>query len=310
MPTAIIIGFEYSVNKLSYVQSSLSTSTPDSHGKVVSPTTLPGAFIDIYQAHRWCLSFNCATYIFTDVTADVTSKYSFVLKKSIANNIVDPDIVSFYDMVDTTLVNTSAELLLELDALLLNVPDNRLIIYYTGHGNKDALVLPSHELLSFITFRDRILSKLAPTTEIFWILDCCNPTGLHLPFLLERNNFVLSSAKISCVMQPILLIISSNSEEKSVTSDTGSLFSRGLFQLLHTLNSANTTISARNRNMRRLLGNLSSAIRKMHTGYTQTLSIYSSYITDPVLWLWIGANETTNTTDVVADMSLSTIIIR
>lgn len=310
MPTAIIIGFEYSVNKLSYVQSSLSTSSFASHGnhgKLASPTTLPGAFIDIYQAHRWCLSFNCAAYILTDVTGDVSSKYSFVLKKSIANNIVDPDIVSFYDMVDTTLVNTSAELLLGLDAILLNMSDNRLIIYYTGHGNKDALVMPSHELLSFITFRDRILSKIPTTTEVFWILDCCNPTGLHLPFLLDHNNFVLSSAKISCVLQPILLIISSNSEEKSVTSDMGSLFSRELFRLLHTLNSGNTTFSGRNRNMRRLLGNLSSAIRKMHTGYTQTLSIYSSYIIDPVLWLWIGS---TDTNDVVADMSLSTIIIR
>ena len=302
MPTAIIIGFEYTSNKLSYRQSNLKSTII-----LQQPTILPGAFIDIYQAYRWCMSFNCTTHIFTDVTKDATSKYSYVIKKSIFSNIVDIDIITFYDMINTTLINTSSELLTGLDAVLLNIPDNRLIVYYTGHGNTDALVMPNRELLDFITFRDKILSKVTTNTEIFWILDCCNPTGLHLPFLLERNNFVLSSAKISCVAQPILLIISSNSQEKSVTTDTGSLFSRYLFQLLHTLNNTNATISARNRNMRRLLGNLTGAIRKMHTGYTQTLSIYSSYIIDPVLWLWIGASDPV---DVVVDMSLSTIIIR
>lgn len=279
MPTAIIIGFEYATN------------------------TLPGALIDIYQAHRWCCSFGCTAYVFTDIHENVNNN---IIKKNIGAGIVDPDIISFYDMIDKTLVTTSDELLTEISGKIKQLDDDRLIIYYSGHGIKDSLVLPDRKLLSFVTLRDAILKQLSSTTEIFWVLDCCNPTGLCLPFMLEGNNFVLSPTRISCVIQPILLIISANAQEKSVSSDTGSLFTRYLFRILHGLNNG-PTIASRNRNLRRLLGNLASSIRRMHTGYTQTVSIYSSYIMDPILWLWIGSEDNE---EVVSDMSLSTLVIR
>jgi hypothetical protein len=63
----------------------------------------------------------------------------------------------------------------------------------------------------------------------------------------------------------------------------------------------------KNRNIRRLIGNLGSSIRKMHTGYAQTVSVYSSYITDPILWLWIGTQKSY---DVVHDITLSILMIR
>jgi hypothetical protein len=279
MPTAIIIGFEYSTN------------------------VLPGALVDIYQAHRWCCSFDCATYVFSDIRSNVDNT---VIKKNIDAGVVGSDIMSFYDLIDKTLVTTSDELLTGIFNKFRQLDDDRLIIYYSGHGNKDALILPNHELLSFIALRDTVLKQLSSTVEIFWILDCCNPTGLHLPFILEGNNFVLSPSRISCVMQPILLIISSNAKEKSVSSDMGSLFTRHLFHILHNL-SDGPTIASRNRNLRRLVGNLTSNIRRMHTGYAQTVSIYSSYVIDPILWLWIGSK---NNEDVVSDMSLSTLVIR
>lgn len=279
MPTAIIIGFEYATN------------------------ILPGALIDIYQAHKWCCSFGCSTYVFSDIRNGIDDR---IIKKNVDQGIVDSDIMSFYDLVDKTPVTTSNELLTGISDKLEQMTDERLIIYYSGHGTKDALVLPNRELLPFIAFRDTILRQVSATTEIFWILDCCNPTGLHLPFVLNNNKFVLSSARVSCVLQPILLIISSNSQEKSVTSDTGSLFTRYLFRILHNLN-IGSSIASRNRNLRRLLGNLSSSIRRIHTGYTQTVSLYSSYIIDPVLWLWIGNDDTV---DIVTDISLSTLVIR
>lgn len=63
----------------------------------------------------------------------------------------------------------------------------------------------------------------------------------------------------------------------------------------------------KNRNLRRLVGNLASSIRKMHTGYSQTVSVYNSYVMDPILWLWIGSSKDY---DIAMDMSLSIFVIR
>ena len=295
MPTAILIGFEYVFNSLT------------------------GAIIDLYHAHKWCKSFNCDTYILTDIEF---IKNSNNLQIAIDRKIVDKDILTFHNRVITKqkikpYVQNGYNLLVEIiDILKRGVQDNKLIIYYSGHGVKDSMVMPDKTLLQFIDFRDNILNIVGPYVEIFWILDCCNPNGLHLPYKLEENSFVLSPSKVECVSQPILLITSSEASEKSIATKSGSVFSRHLFRLLTSLSSNDAPIVKRrsvtipahkNRNLRRLISNLSSSIRKMHTGYAQTVSIYSSYVTDPVLWMWIGSKKDY---DIVTDITLSTLIIR
>lgn len=269
MPTAILIAFEY----------------------LFKP--LPGALIDLYNAYKWCKSFNCTIHIITDIeSTDNHDNYQQAFDK----RIVDADLVTFYNNLNNIkIVKTERDFL----NAFLNVTDDKLIIYYSGHGVKDYMVMPDKSNVQFIKFRNTLLSKLPSYTEIFWILDCCNPNGLHLPFKLEDNSFKLSSNQVECVSQPILLIISSNSEEKSVATKYGSIFSRHLFRILSSMKT--------NRNLKRLISNISSNLRKMHTGYSQTISIYSSYVIDPILWLWIGSNKSY---DIVADMSLSTLIIR
>lgn len=290
MPTAILIGFEYTFN------------------------SLEGAIIDLYQAHKWCQSFGCQINILTDIQS---IKDPGNLRSVIDKNLAGKDLLTFYHRVNPGIVNDKKGLLDDIIKILtLGIPDNKLIIYYSGHGVKDSMVMPDRTLLPFIDFRDNILSYLNPYVEIFWILDCCNPNGMNLPYKLDGNRFVLSPTKIQFVTQPILLITSAETNEKSVATKSGSIFSRYLFNLLSEMNRPVEPIiqkrniiipTGRNRNLRRLIGNLGSSIRKMHTGYAQTVSIYSSYITDPVLWMWIGSS--TNS-DIVTDMSLSSLIIR
>jgi hypothetical protein len=96
----------------------------------------------------------------------------------------------------------------------------------------------------------------------------------------------------------------------------GSVFSRHLFRILTLLNNEDqpsitddTVVipTHKNRNLRRFIGNIASSIRKMHTGYVQTVSIYSSYVIDPVLWMWIGSKKNY---DIVTDITLSILIVR
>lgn len=289
MPTAILIGFEYTFNSLT------------------------GAIIDLYHGCKWCESFDCNVHILTDIKL---IKDQDNLRNAVERKIADSDLLEFYDnILNKTLVNNRHDLLTNIIQILSRgIPDNKLVIYYSGHGVKDSMVMPDRTLLPFIDFRHNILNILNISVEIFWILDCCNPNGLHLPYKLERNSFTLSSSKIECASQPILLITSSETNEKSIATKLGSIFSRHLFRLLTILNNTDqppkkTIIipTHKNRNLRRLIGNLGSSIRKMHTGYEQTVSIYSSYVIDPILWMWIGSNKNS---DIVSDFSLSTLIIR
>jgi len=269
MPTAVIIGFEYKVNKLT------------------------GAIVDIYRAYNWCESFGCNIYVLTDII-------------NIKTTVVKHEVKDARGLLD----NISKILDKE-------IKDNKLILYYSGHGKKESMVMPDQSLLSFVKFRDEIINILSETVEIFWILDCCNPNGLYLPYKLEKEHFILSSLKIKCVKQPIMLITSAEPHEKSIATKNGSIFSENLFRILSELNNDDDIPITRNnkvvipitknRNLTRLINNLTSSMRKLKTGYTQTVSVYSSYITDPVLWMWIGSSKKY---DIVTDITLSTLIIR
>lgn len=289
MPTAILIGFEYEFN------------------------TLPGAIIDLYHAYKWCHSFNCDIHVLTDIQQ---IKDQEILNSSVNRKISSPDILTFYDNLSSKrIISNINDILTSLESLL-DIQDNKLIIYYTGHGMKDSMVMPDKSLLSFIKFRDTVLQYLNKYVEIFWILDCCNPNGLNLPYKLTDNTFMLSPNKVDFITQPILLITSADANEKSVSTKLGSLFSRNLFKTLTNLNIVEAFPIIRdkiripthnNRNLKRIIGNLASTIRKSHTGYSQTVSIYASYVMDPILWMWIGSCKSY---DVVGDMTGSLIVVR
>ena len=301
MPTALLIGFEYKIN------------------------TLTGAVVDLYHSSTWCRSFGCDVNILTDID-EIRDKESIM--QAVSQGIADDGIFKFCDSITDRCggksegkIRGSETLLTSVEDILgRGVPDNKLIIYYSGHGAKDSMVMPDRTLLPFIDFRNSILGVLDPYVEIFCILDCCNPGGLHLPYKLNNNAFVLSPTKIECITQPMILITSSEVSEKSIATKMGSVFSLHLFRILTKLGSkwdfdwedirtsGKIVIpTCKNRNLRRLIGTLSSTIRSMHTGYSQTVSMYSSYVIDPILWMWVGQK---NQYDLVPDITLSTLIIR
>ena len=282
MPTAILIGFEYSHNRLS------------------------GTIIDLYYAYKWCKSWDCDVYVLTDMEHVMHPE---ILQMAINMGIVDEDIISFYDSISSrrVIVHNISDILQSISKILCSgsVLDNKLVIYYTGHGVTDCIVVPDTSHLLLTDFRDCVVNGLNPSVEIFWILDCCNPNGLYLPYKLENNTFILSSSKIEFMSNPILLITSARDNEKSISTKLGSVFSQHLFRILTLLNKSHEfnidsehilIPTFKNRNLRRLIGNLSSSIRKMKTGYDQTVSIYSSYIIDPILWLWIGSSSLSHNT--------------
>lgn len=284
MPTSILIGFEY------------------------KDDVLPGAIIDLYHCYKWCESFNCEIKVLTDIT-EVDNK---LLHQAINNNLAKKDILKFYDKIDPIIINNN--LVDEIIKILSNgINDNKLIVYYSGHGVlNDNLVMPSKNLISMNKIKNIILENIDLSVEIFIVLDCCNPNGMRLPFKLENNLFKLSTKEfdsIDFVEHRILLITSASNYQKSVATEVGSLFSRYLFQILSNMNDKYDKIEIPlqiNRNLQRLTSNLSCEIKKMSTGYQQNISIYSSYIIDPVLWMWLGSDKNH---DIITDYTLTKILV-
>ena len=270
MPISILIVFEYQIKQL------------------------PGAIIDLYHAYKWSKSYGYETYIFTDIKKTNIE----LLQSAVLNDDIDDDILTFYKKLENKYIVTNSDDLMFKIKSVLDMEDDKLIIYYSGHGIEDNIIMPNKSLLSFISFRDNILESLSDYVEIFWILDCCNPNGLNLPFKFNNNSFELSSSKIECVTQPILLITSAEKDEKSIATKYGSLFSKSLFKYLNKCN---------DRNLQVMINKIKEDIDNVGSGYKQTISVYSSYIIHPVLWMWIGNDKTY---DIVSDLSLTILILR
>ncbi len=254
-----------------------------------SVDTLYSSVKDLENAYIWCKTYQYQIKIFSDLSS-----------------ICD---------IETTYVRTGDSLIEHVcEYLKQGIVDKKLMIYYTGHGIKQSMVMPDKLLLSFAKFRDSVLSVINSDIEIFWILDCCNPNGLYLPFKLGKRGFDLSKLEFKCVPNPILLITSSEETEKSIATKNESLFTKYLFPLLSSLNDnrikeINGKIISlpHNRNIKRIIDNLNNSIQKSYSGYNQTVSVYSSYQIDPIMWFWIGSNKNY---EIITDLTLSTISVR
>lgn len=270
MPTAIILALEYK----------------NPGGEVY----LPSCSMDIYNAVNWMKSFDCNINLYTDIqSTDIR----------VTMNNMTHSINSAFAKVDTThIINNLRDF---TDSILSKtIEDDKIVVYYTGHGEDDSIVFPDRSKLRNYEFRDMILSILPDYSEVFWIMDCCNPSGMSLPFELKNNNFRLRSGSLIPVTQPVLLIVSANQTDTSVSTVNGSVFSTSLFELLSNLKN-------KNRNLNRFKTSIRHNIRRVRPDYDKFASIYSSYLTDPILWLWIGPDVKS---DIVSDMSLSSLVCR
>lgn len=270
---------------------------------------LPGAAIDVYHAYKWARGITNSIYVFTDFSLDNIEIPSCVLD----DKIVEEDVVTLFKIIGRMV--TSGNNKDDLLSWLHNISwSNRVIIYYSGHGKKKELLLPNGEQLCTHTLRDVIKQETQDNCEVFIIYDCCNPNNLDLPFQLKGNTFVNADNMLTAKFckQKILLMASSRQEEKSVATPYGSLFTRHLFNTLRSLDidqvsdmDMSTWLSLKNRNLSRLAGRLIGSIRKENSEKPQTVSIYSSHMQDPVLWLWLGTDV-----DVSCHPSITALVIR
>ncbi|MFK5971458.1 MAG: hypothetical protein QM487_15260 [Candidatus Marithrix sp.] len=238
--------------------------------------SLPGTIIDLYLAIKWCQTFKCNINVITDIR-----EFDLIfLDQSIKKRIVSNDIFNIFDITTVNIIKDKDEFIDKLSSLCNLNDDN--IIYFTGHADSGKMILPNNNKISFVDFKNIISNNCPYNSDIFIIMDCCSAEGLFLQYKLQNNSFILKEDR-SYVSQKVLLITSSNYDQKSIATKYGSVFSQVLFEQLYKI-----SFNPKNISILELRNNISKQIKNKYPKYNQSVSIYSSEIIETDLWLWIS----------------------
>lgn len=277
MDLAIIIGFSYNKNN------------EDLHRH-----HLPGILIDIYRVYKYTKQLTDNIIIITDLRSESDTKI-VELKDSIINNNVDIEILNFLGIIKNSGLlheyTTKKDLLTTIKREVHL--KSKIFIYYTGHSLHGNILLPTmnNEIcylsdnptdftLNFSILRDA-LSTSVPEAQIMVILDCCGSQGLHLPYKLQNQIYNLTSrSDKKYPLQEIICFSSTMSDEVSIASKNGSLFSHTFFKYLFT-----------SRKVSDLLEVLTVEISKK---FNQTPTVYVTYPNLKMLWRWLYRTDNVN----------------
>lgn len=236
---------------------------------------LPGIVIDLYHAYLYSKKIRSEIHIITDI---ITDESVLFLKNVVFGGLVHSDIISFISNIKNTEEYHPyvSEEQFEEDISNIIRDCDQLFFYYTGHGEKNELLLPKNEKIELKRFRDIILINTARNSQIFSIMDCCNGSNFGIPFKLKNNDYRLISRKLRYFTeQDIIQIVSSQDEENSVTSGEGSIFTTKMFQFLN----------SQERDIRKIVNEVSKECLSL---YPQTATLYVSRPNIYTTWNWMS----------------------
>ena len=129
--------------------------------------------------------------------------------------------------------------------------------------------------LSMEKYREILINSVSEDCKMFIVMDCCNSNGLGLPFQLIDGVYRLTpSDEHDFVSQEIICVSSTMSDEHSIASRDGSIFTRSLFYNL--------------KHHHIYLYDLIDIVGKeCSSRFTQTTTVHSSYPNLKYLWSWI-----------------------
>lgn len=200
MRGAVLIGFEYKNGK-----------------------KLPGISVDLYQVYTFLTKIGWKDeeiQIFTDIKKDEETQ---ILKTAILEKLVDTKILTFFE--DVKHIKTEFSSHNHYNNFSFKIVE-KLFVYYSGHSKDGNIILPNNALISFTNFRD----MWSQAKEVFLVMDCCEG-GIELPYVLHDKIFRLENES-NFIKSEMICIASSLQTENSITSRTGSFFTRHLFNIL------------------------------------------------------------------------------
>lgn len=216
MKRAVIIGFSY---EMEGYRDKVCLRNPHRE--------LPGTIVDVYLAYNYFHSKGYDISILCDFRVTPSS-----ITKSILSGKIDVDILNFLEDQSHIIHNISG--VEDLHRELSNncsKPYDTTVIYFSGHGIDEHLLLPSHEKISWNVFYSYV-GDFQVEGCLYVILDCCHPSKLDLRYTFESGTF-----KENIIYRPsksgnVSLISVSGNKSVALTSDSGSAFTRCFFRRL------------------------------------------------------------------------------
>jgi len=302
MRIALLIGFEYDGDK--------------------DNKTLPGISVDLYSSYLCVSTMKMDKIIvYTDLVKDYSVKH---FKESIINGTIDSGIISFiedikllnqYRQYKSSIVNGFNKNNLEKTiSELMDDKVSEVFIYFTGHAKDDHMILPNNNRIPLNYFRDLIVNKTLKSSSTIFIMDCCNGTGLGLPFTYYPDKRIKNSImngditgvyklnrnvkdfKFYNMNRRIICLSSSKYDQNALISRNGSVFSLTLFDLISRWNKDDDDIT---RYLPEILYkiNVKCSIRDenvQNVQNVQTATLHSSNPNILVLDPWINSNYGTD----------------
>lgn len=165
-----------------------------------------------------------------------------------------------------------------ISALAAVILSQKSLIYYTGHGTKNGICLPSGEYISFLIYRNILLSLFPTRSEIIWIIDCCHSGEFPLPYKFEDSTFVMSNIE-HVIEHDVICFVSSGQHERSISNENYSYFTKYLLTSVF----GNRTVS--------LIEIDDFTRKKLSLRAKQTSLILSSFKCIPIVWTWLFGNS-------------------
>jgi hypothetical protein len=223
---------------------------------------LPGITVDLYQVYNFLKNIgwkNEEIYILTDMNKDEKTD---VLKTAILEKTVGVEILSFIEdiknlnqHIEIKSHNYQNNFLKNINQIFENANHRYIFVYYTGHFKEGNIILPDNSFINLENFVSNFLNfsqisdyhnlekekqretEKEKQREILLIMDCCECKNIF-PFELNDKVFRLkfNNSKIKFYKNRIICISSSLENENSITSKSGSYFTKILVQILNNRN--------------------------------------------------------------------------
>lgn len=122
----------------------------------------------------------------------------------------------------------------QFEQFTLTFDSKYAIVYYSGHGQKDRIVFPDSSKYPALKFREKIFSMFPTAEHITCMMDCCQTSGLRLPFIYKKFGFRLQCIDTIIPTQRRMLLLAATTPNTIVTARAvgGSAFTAYLTELL------------------------------------------------------------------------------
>lgn len=270
--------------------------------------SLPGIPVDLYQAYVNSMKISKNIKVFTDLTKDYRTT---ILQRAIIDGYADSNLLSFIEDIkekqqyilyqsekkNNYVVNNFENVITNVLRNDRNKDVTHIFIYFTGHAKNGHIILPDDTHVSLTHLKDLIVSNTNPDCQIVVILDCCQSNGMDLPYIFN-GNYKLNNYNF--INPSIICFSSSQIDEDSSASRSGSVFTRNIFNVIFGFPSQ-TSDSQNNINDGGKILPIKSLFHKIKC------TIYCSY-PENILWAWVsGYNK--NNMNITIDNYNSTISV-